>query len=113
MLDLFGLLKTPKKRVIAGRQLEILRLLLDVGWMDWQEVIRRTSSAYAELGNPLKALVRDVNSLAALGAVKVEKLGEGRYRLGVRLEWATEITETAFFEKLKRLPKAKTHSFLR
>ena len=34
--------------------------------MDWQEVIRRTSSAYATLGNPLKALVRDVNSLAAL-----------------------------------------------
>ena len=113
MLDLFSLLKTPKKRVIAERQLEILKLLLDVEWMDWQEVIRRTSSAYATLGNPLKALVRDVNSLAALGALKVEKLGEGRYRLGVRLEWPTEITETAFFEKLKELPKAKTHSFLR
>jgi len=113
MLDLFSLLKTPKKRVIAERQLEILKLLLDVEWMDWQEVIRRTSSAYATLGNPLKALVRDVNSLAALGAMKVERLGEGRYRLGVRLEWPTEITETAFFEKLKQLPKAKTHSFLR
>ncbi len=113
MLDLFSLLKTPKKRVIAERQLEILKLLLEVEWMDWQEVIRRTSSVYATLGTPLKALVRDVNSLAALGAVKVEKLGEGRYRLGVRLEWPTEITETAFFEKLRQLPKAKTHSFLR
>ena len=113
MLDLFSLLKTPKKRVIAERQLEILKLLLDVEWMDWHEVIRRTSSVYATLGNPLKALVRDINSLAALGAVKVDKLGEGRYRLGVRLEWPTEITETAFFEKLKELPKAKTHSFLR
>ena len=113
MLDLFSLLKTPKKRVIAERQLEILKLLLDVEWMDWHEVIRRTSSVYATLGNPLKALVRDINSLAALGAVKVDKLGEGRYRLGVRLEWPTEITETAFFEKLKQLPKAKTHSFLR
>ena len=113
MLDLFSLLTTPKKRVIAERQLEILKLLLDVEWMDWHEVIRRTSSVYATLGNPLKALVRDINSLAALGAVKVDKLGEGRYRLGVRLEWPTEITETAFFEKLKQLPKAKTHSFLR
>jgi Fic family protein len=113
MLDLFSLLKTPKKRVIAERQLEILKLLLEVEWMEWHEVIRRTSSAYATLGTPLKALMRDVNSLAALGAVKVEGLGEGRYRLGVRLEWPTEITETAFFEKLKQLPKAKTHSFLR
>jgi hypothetical protein len=107
------MLKTPKKRVIAERQIEILKALLETEWMDWPEVIRRTSSAYARLGNPLKALVRDVNSLSALGAVKIEKLGEGRYRLGVRLEWPTEITETAFFEKLKELPKAKTHSFLR
>ncbi len=113
MLDLFSLLRTPKKRVIAERQLAILRLLLDVEWMDWQEVIRRTSSVYATLGTPVKALVRDVNSLTALGAVKVEKLGEGRYRLGVRLEWPTEITETAFFEKLRQLPKAKTRAFLR
>jgi hypothetical protein len=77
------------------------------------EVIRRTSSAYATLANPLKALVRDVNSLVALGAVKVDKLGDRRYRIGVRLEWPMEITERAFFEKLKELPKARTHSFLR
>lgn len=113
MFDLFGLLKTPKKRVIAERQIEILKLLLEVDWMDWPEVIRRTSPAYAPLGNPTKALVRDVLSLSALGAVKVEKVGDNRYRLRVRLEWPTEITETAFFEKLKELPKAKTHSFLR
>jgi hypothetical protein len=31
---------------------------------------------------------------------------------GVRLEWPTEVTETEFFEQLKKLPKAKTHSFL-
>lgn len=113
MFDLFGLLKTPKKRVIAERQIEILELLLEVEWMDWREVIRRTSPAYATLGSPFKALVRDVNSLTALGAVKVEKVGDNRYRLGVRLEWPTEITEAAFFEKLRQLPKAKTHSFPR
>ncbi len=113
MFDLFGLLKTPKKRVIAERQIEILKLLLEVEWMDWPEVIRRTAPAYGTLGNPLKALVRDVTSLNSLGAVKIEKLGDNRYRLGVRLEWPMEITETAFFEKLKQLPKAKTHSFLR
>ena len=113
MFDLFGLLKTPKKRVIAERQIEILKLLLEVEWMDWPEVIRRTAPAYATLGNPLKALVRDATSLSSLGAVKIEKLGDNRYRLGVRLEWPMEITETAFFERLKQLPKAKTHSFLR
>ncbi len=44
----------------------------------------------------------------AAQAIKVEKVGDGRYRLGVRIQWPTEIAETAFFEKIKQLPKAKT-----
>ena len=32
--------------------------------------------------------------------------------LAVRLAWPTEITETDFFQRLKTLPKAKTHRLL-
>jgi Fic family protein len=113
MLDLFTRLKTPRKRVIARRQMEILRILLEVEWMDWQELIERTGGIYRGLDNPYKALVRDVGSLIGLQAVKLERIEEGRHRLGVRLEWPTEMTETAFFKRLKELPKAKTMSFLR
>lgn len=112
MYDLFGRLRTPRKRVIAERQIEILKLLLSVDSMDWHELVKRMAVTYKDLKNPLKGLVRDVNNLSGLGAIKVEKVGEGQFRISVRLEWPTEITETAFFERLKQLPRAKSHSFL-
>lgn len=112
MVDLFARLKTPRKRVIAERQVEILKILLEVDWMEWSELLRQTTGIYRSLKNPFKALVRDMNNLISLKAVKFERLDEDRYRLGVRLEWSTEITETAFFRKLKELPRAKTLSFL-
>ncbi len=112
MFDLFHRLKTPRKRVIAERQIEILRLLLEADWMDLEQIFQKTAGSYRTLKNPRKAVIRDLNDLIRLKAVKFEKLGEDRFRLGVRLEWPTEITETAFFEQLKALPRAKTHSFL-
>jgi Fic family protein len=112
MFDLFHRLRTPRKRVIALRQIEILKLLLDVEWMALEKIIEKTVAVYSSLKDPRNAVIRDLNDLIRLKAVKFEKLPENRYRLGVRLEWPTEITETAFFTQLKRLPKAKTHSFL-
>jgi Fic family protein len=112
MFDLFNRLRTPRKRVIAERQIEILKLLLEVEWMDLGKIIERTAGAYSSLKDSRNAAIRDLNDLIRLEAVKFEKLPENRYRLAVRLEWPTEITETAFFAQLKRLPKAKTHSFL-
>jgi len=112
MFDLFARLRTPRRHVIAERQLEILKILLETEWMDWHQLIKRTNSIYSRLKGPLNAIVRDVNSLSGLGAIKVEKLEEGRFRLTVRLQWPSEITETDFFRKTRQLPKAKTLSFL-
>ena len=112
MLDLFHRLRTPRRRVIAERQIEILKLLLEVDWMDLDHIIQKTAGSYSTLSNPRKAVIRDLSDLIDLKAVKFEKLPDNRYRLGVRLEWPTEITETDFFAHLTALPKAKTHSFL-
>ncbi len=112
MYDLFNRLKTPRQRVIAQRQIEILKILLGVESAEWRELAGQLLPTYKSLKNPLKAIVRDVNNLSSLGAIKVEKAGEGQFRLKVRLEWPTEITETAFFEKVRELPKAKSHTFL-
>jgi Fic family protein len=112
MYDLFGRLKTPRRRVIAERQVEILKLLLEADQMDLVEIIAKTARVYGSLGNPVKALVRDLSELIRLGAIKVEKQEGKPPRLQIRLEWPTEITETAFFERIKALPKAKTHAFL-
>ena len=111
MFDLFNTLKTPRKRVLADRQIGILEILLAEEKIEWTELIKRTRPLY-NVKNPLKALVRDVNALSSLRAAWVRKIADNRFLIGVRLEWPMEITETEFFEQVKKLPKAKTYSFL-
>lgn len=112
MFDLFLRLKTARKRVIAERQIKILKLLLDVDFLTLDDLEKQTSSAYSKLSNPFTALIRDINALIQLRAVFFRKLENDRYEIFVRLEWPTEITETEFFKKTKEMPKAKTHGFL-
>ncbi len=111
MYDLFHRLESPRKRVIADRQIAILTLLLEDD-MTLTELVRATHGQYASLKNPLKALNRDINGLIQLQAINVRPQEDGGYRLSVRLEWPTEITETEFFRRTKKMPKAKTHGFL-
>jgi hypothetical protein len=112
MFDLFNRLRTTRKRVIAKRHIEILKLLLGSDSLTLDEMTERTSSIYRPLKNPYKALVRDVNYLLQLHAIAYEKLPDGRFRLSPRLEWPTEITETEFFKRVKAMPRAKTLGFL-
>ena len=112
MYKLFTRLKNQRKRAIGKRQIEILNLLLDHEWMSLEDIIQKTLNIYGKLKNPRKAVIRDLNDLLGLKAIKFDKLKEGGFKLGIRLEWPTEITETAFFEQLKSLPKGRTYSFL-
>lgn len=111
MFHLFHRLKTPRKRIIAERQIEILKLLLDAESMELEALISRTAASYKGLKDARTAVIRDLNALIGLGAIGVAKTGD-QFHLAARLEWPTEITETQFFAQLKKLPKAKTHSFL-
>jgi Fic family protein len=112
MFDLFGRLRSQRKRFMAERHLEILKLLLKTESLTLDELVSATKPKYHSLQNPFKALIRDLNYLISLRAIRHEKAGEGRYRFFARLEWATEITETDFFSFVKRMPKAKTYGFL-
>jgi Fic family protein len=111
MFRLFHRLKTPRRRIIAERQIDILKLLLDVESMELEELISRTAPSYKGLKDARTAVIRDLNALIGLGAVGVTKTGD-QFHLAARLEWPTEITETQFFAQLKKLPKAKTPSFV-
>jgi len=105
--DLFGRLKSTRKRVIAERQLKILEALLESEMSNdalWQKV----AHLYRDLGNPVRALTRDLNGLFALKAVDYD---EERGILSARMEWPVEITETEFFKRLEQMPKAKTRIF--
>jgi Fic family protein len=112
MFDLFKRLRSPRKRVMADRHIEILKILLEVDAMMLEEILEKTSHFYNTLSNPHKATIRDLNYLIGLKAIAFEKLPDKRFRLHARLEWPTEITETEFFARVKQLPRAKTHSFL-
>lgn len=104
MTDLFGRLRSPRKRVMSGRHLQILNLMLDVDEITLVDLTTRTRHFYA-LKNPHKALIRDFNYLIQLQAIQAKPLPEdGGFLLSVRLEWPTQITETDFFRRVKEMP---------
>jgi Fic family protein len=114
MLDLFGRLRSTRKRVLAQRQMNILKVLLDEDRvLTWSELMPKVARSYAQMKAPVKAIVRDVSGLIGLQAITFEPGADGEYRISARLEWPTEITETRFFEWAKALPRARTHAFLR
>jgi len=110
MYNLFIRLQSSRKRVIAERQVEILKVLLATS-QTLDSLHSKVYHLYKTLKNPTKAFYRDINELIALRAISYTKT-ENIYNMFVRLEWATEITESEFFQKIKNLPKSKFPSFL-
>jgi len=113
MYDLFNRLKSTRRRVIAERQIELLKILLEIDVLNHEELFKRAKGSYARLKSPWKACVRDLSDLAALGTVFVGSWAGHNVAVSVDLEWPMKITETEFFERVQQLPKAKTHHFLK
>jgi Fic family protein len=113
MFDLFNRLQSPRKRVMKDRHLVILKLLLECESesLMLDEINAKTTAGYSPLANSYKALIKDLNYLIRLEAIGYEKQGE-RYRIYIRLEWPTKITESEFFKRVKQMPKSKATSFL-
>ena len=113
MFDLFKRLQSPRKRVLAQRQTDILKILLKEDEIRFLEIYDRVIGNYHNLKNPGSALRRDLIGLMRLGAlnVKFNEAGEDAV-LSLNLNWPSEITETDFMERIKNLPKAKTSTFL-
>jgi len=107
MRDLFGRLKSARKRVIAERQLKILEALLE-SEMSVDALWQKVAPLYRDLGNPGRALLRDIIGLEALKAVDFDAK---RKIISARMEWPVEITETEFFKRIEQMPKAKTRIF--
>jgi Fic family protein len=112
MTDLFGRLKSPRKRVMSERHVKILNVLLGVDRISLADLAERIRPFYA-LKNPDKAMLRDLNYLVRLGAMRAEQLPENRgIALSPNLDWPTTITETEFFRMVKAMPKGKILGFL-
>lgn len=112
MYSLFNRFQNERTRVIRERQIEILKVLLDVDQMEMGDLRKRMEPIYAKLKAPQMAFTRDLSSLLELGAVQVNAAGANKWTFAVRLEWPSEITESTFFEKIKHMPKGKSYPFL-
>jgi len=113
MVDLFGRLQSPRKRVVSGRKVMLLNLLLDEETILFSELRRRLLPAYSKVKNPHKALVRDLGELLALEAIGYTPADlDTDVGLHINIDWPMQITETEFFSRTKAMPKGKVHGFL-
>lgn len=113
MYDLLGRLESPRKRVIAQRQLTILKILLEAGPLETSELMRllADTDSYAGLKFKLRALTRDLWGLLQLRTIWSTQIGLEAHLWDIRLEWPTEINEDEFLMKYRKKPKAKTSFF--
>ena len=112
---MYGRLRSTRKRALAQRQIEILNKLLDTDdEIEYLELFHLLEKHYGTLKNPIRAYVRDLNHLSGLKSIRVRSNGYRperelvRFLVSVRLDWATEITETEFYRQINQLPEAKT-----
>jgi len=111
MYDLFTRLWSEKKRVIAKRQIEILKLLLEKDLQIF-DLIEAALPHYGKLRAPKNAVERDIGGLVVLGAIEMRKDSKDTMVLSARLDWPETITATKFFEIVRQLPKSKSYKFL-
>ena len=110
--DLFGRMQSPRKRVVSGRHVQLLNLLLDVEEITLAALTERSKHIFT-VSNPYKALIRDLNYLIKLDAISAKRLpDETGFLISINLHWPTKITETEFFRRTKEMPKGKVYGFL-
>ena len=99
--SLFGKLRSPRRRVLAQRQLEILEILLDVGPSTGYELGQRVGGLYKDLKHPRRAATRDLIRLLEISAVAIEDK-----HISANLDWPRESSESELLERYENLPSA-------
>jgi Fic family protein len=120
MYSLFNRLETKRKRVIGGRQVEILKTLLDVETIALDKLHDRIGRYYAPIKDPESAFYRDLDQLKSLRAVAIRQdLSDSdpfgwtaAFTISINLDWPQEIDEGEFLRRMKAMPKGKTFRFL-
>lgn len=99
--SLFGQLRSPRRRVIAERQLHILEILLTGGPMELRDLLNRTAVHYNALKFLERAQMRDVVGLFILDAIAIE---DGQFQ--VNLAWPQQVSESELLERYESMPVA-------
>ena len=98
--SLFGRLRSPRRRVLAERQMQILNVLLDSGPMPVEDLVDRTGHHYHDLRHPDRAMIRDAVMLFDMSAVRYE---DGL--ASVNLDWPQQ-SQSELLARYERMPTA-------
>ncbi len=101
--SLFGQLRSPRRRVLAERQLQILDILLDGDSIDLVKLLTQPQPQYAHLKYPIHAILRDVTGLLQLGAIFSES---GSTEITLNLDWPQQFSESELLERYEKMPSA-------
>jgi Fic family protein len=116
MYNLFGRLKTKRRRVIGERQIEILKVLLSEDRIDPVEIYYKIQRLYAPVKDSSTAFLRDLWGLSEINAINLnfqfdpERLNERS--VSINLNWPQEIDESEFLRRIRTMPKGRTFKFL-
>ncbi len=103
--SLFGQLRSPRRRVLPERQLQILEVLLRDGPTDPLRLLELVGRHYANLKFPARAQVRDITKLLDLGAIV-----PGGEQWSINLDWPQQFSQSELLERYERLPSAASSS---
>ena len=99
--SLFGKLRSPRRRVLAERQLQVLERLLDGTSVGVHDFLTQILVPYRNLKHPQRAQVRDLIALLELGAVDFQ--GDD---IRVNLDWPQQFSESELLERYENMPSA-------
>ena len=99
--SLFGQLRSPRRRVLAERQLKMLDILLDSDPMTIPDFFLNTLANYGDLKHPYRAQARDAIGLIELGAVDIH---EGHIQ--ANMEWPQQFSQSELLERFENMPSA-------
>ena len=101
--SLYGRLRSPRRRAMAERQLQIINALLDAGSMSLSDLASSVRMHYGNLKFPVQALVRDIVGLLNLGAI----VRNGDV-VSADLDWPQRFSESELLERYEHMPSAAT-----
>ena len=107
--SLFGRLRSPRRRALAERQLELLEILMDSGPVGLFDLIDRAGGHYTKLKFPDRALVRDLIEIIRMSAVSYSTDDDEDY-FAVDLDWPRKFSESELLEMYEQMPSAASAS---
>ena len=99
--SLFGRLRSPRRRALAARQVQITNLLLESDSMKLSELASQVGVHYRNLKFPGRAIVRDIVGLINLGAIVLSD-----DEVSVDLNWPQQFSESELLERYEHMPSA-------